>query len=198
MVIGSTALRFMAIAVGAQQPKTQTTEAERALLKKYLNGKKKVVEIGVFEGFTTKFLTEHSDANTRVWGVDPFFKGRVGISWGYQMSRVFNADAIRSDKLTFVRTFSTDVGDQVPAEVDFVFIDADHSLEGITADWEFWRNRIAPGGIIALHDSLVPAHNPRVAEFGSHKYFESHIRFDSDFELVETADSLAVLSRKIA
>lgn len=195
-MLGSTALRFLGVALGVQNPTTQTNEAERTVLTKHLVGKKKVVEIGVFEGFTTRILTKNVDSDAKVWGVDPFFTGRIGISWGYQMSRAYNAEALKSGKLTLVRTMSTEVGYQVPLEVDFVFIDADHSLEGITADWAFWSERIAPNGIIALHDSIVPAHNPRVADFGSHKYFESHIRNDDRFEVVETADSLAVLRRR--
>jgi predicted O-methyltransferase YrrM len=198
MVFGSTALRFFAIFFGAVQPDTQTTEAERILLKKHLVGKKKIVEIGVFEGFTTRVLTESADADAKIWGVDPFFTGRIGICWGYQISRVYNQGALKNKKLSLVRALSTEVGDKVPTEVDFVFIDADHSLEGITADWAFWSKRIAPNGVIALHDSIVPPHNPRVADFGSHVYFESHIRHDDRFEFVETADSLAILRRHAA
>jgi predicted O-methyltransferase YrrM len=196
MGFGSTALRYAAVAFGAQKPTTQTTELERALLVKYLKGKKKIVEVGVFEGYTTKVLTENADADAKIYGVDPFFKGRIGISWGYRMSRAHNARALKKDRLTFVRTLSTEVGDQIPEKVDFVFIDADHSLDAIIADWSFWSNRIAPGGIIGLHDSIVPAHNPRVANFGSHQYFESTIKHDPRFEVLETADSLAILHHR--
>lgn len=197
-MIGSTALRFLAISIGTAKPMTQTTEAERALLKRHVAGKKNLVEIGVFEGFTTRVLTENADLDAKIWGVDPFFPGRMGICWGYQISRYYNANALKAKKLRFVRALSTEVGNQVPNEVDFVFIDADHSLEGITADWAFWSKRITPGGIVALHDSIVPPHNPRVANYGSHKYYESHIRNDDRFEVVETADSLAVLRRRAA
>ena len=143
-------------------------------------------------------LAEYADADALVWGVDPFFKGRVGISWGYQICRAYNARALKSGRLKLIHALSTEVGDRVPGEVDFVFIDADHSLAGITADWAFWSKKIEPNGMIALHDSLIPVHNPRVATFGSHRYFESHIRFDQRFEVIDAANSLAVLRRKPA
>lgn len=198
MVLGATALRYAAVAIGAQQPSTQTTEKERALLIKYLNGRRKVVEIGVFEGFTTRVLTENADADATIYGVDPFFKGRMGISWGYRMSRAYNSSAVKGKKLIFVRKSSTEVGDQVPDRVDFIFIDADHSLDGITADWAFWSERVEPDGIIALHDSIVPPHNPRVVGYGSHQYYENHIKHDPRFEVLETADSLVILRRRFA
>ncbi len=35
---------------------------------------------------------------------------------------------------------------------DFVFIDADHSYAGVSADWDAYRPMLATGGIVALHD----------------------------------------------
>jgi predicted O-methyltransferase YrrM len=41
--------------------------------------------------------------------------------------------------------------------LDFVFIDGDHSYEGLRGDWEAWSPLVAPQGIIALHDSCSSA-----------------------------------------
>jgi predicted O-methyltransferase YrrM len=101
-----------------------------------------------------------------------------------------------SGKLRFVRTFSTQVAAAVPLSVDYVFIDGDHALDAITTDWAFWSDRLQAGGIIALHDVLLPAGKPQTAEFGSHQYFRTHIRNDRRFEILDQRDSLVVL-RKI-
>lgn len=37
-------------------------------------------------------------------------------------------------------------------KVDFLFIDGDHTVEGVTADYEDYREFVRPGGIIAFHD----------------------------------------------
>lgn len=44
--------------------------------------------------------------------------------------------------------------------VDFLFLDADHSAEGIRADWELYSQLVPPGGIIAFHDIKdgIPTH----------------------------------------
>lgn len=37
-------------------------------------------------------------------------------------------------------------------KVDFLFIDGDHTVEGVTADYEDYREFVRPGGLIAFHD----------------------------------------------
>lgn len=37
-------------------------------------------------------------------------------------------------------------------KLDLLFIDGDHSYEGVRADYEMYREFVAPGGIIAFHD----------------------------------------------
>ncbi len=37
-------------------------------------------------------------------------------------------------------------------KADFIFIDGDHTVEGVTADYNDYREFVRPGGIIAFHD----------------------------------------------
>jgi len=39
--------------------------------------------------------------------------------------------------------------------VDFLFIDADHTYEGVRSDYRRYSRLVRPGGLIALHD-IVP------------------------------------------
>jgi cephalosporin hydroxylase len=41
-------------------------------------------------------------------------------------------------------------------QADFLFIDGDHSPEGVLADFEDYRHLVRPGGLIALDDVLNP------------------------------------------
>jgi len=36
---------------------------------------------------------------------------------------------------------------------DFVFIDGDHSYEGVRGDWLAWSPLVRPGGLVAFHDT---------------------------------------------
>lgn len=37
-------------------------------------------------------------------------------------------------------------------QADFIFIDGDHTVMGVTADYNDYREFVRPGGIIAFHD----------------------------------------------
>jgi cephalosporin hydroxylase len=37
-------------------------------------------------------------------------------------------------------------------QLDFLFIDGDHTLEGVTKDYEMYKHLVKPGGWIAFHD----------------------------------------------
>lgn len=50
-----------------------------------------------------------------------------------------------------VRSTSLDAARAI-AGLDFVFLDADHSYEGVRADIDAWRHAIKPGGWLAGHD----------------------------------------------
>lgn len=195
-MIGESALHFLAVRVGLQEPATQTSPAERKVLAKWLKGAKTIVEIGVFEGFTTRVLAENADEGATIYGIDPFFTGRLGICWGERISEHVVARHLASGRVVFVKELSTQTGDSIPHEVDFVFVDGDHSLEGITADWEHWSKRVRTGGIIALHDSLLTPDKPEGYTLGSIEYFENQIRHDPAFEILEQQDSLSILRKR--
>lgn len=185
-------LHYARVVAGADQPQTQTSAAERQALCRHLPGRRTIVEVGVFEGFTTRLLAECADPGAVIYGVDPFFTGRAGISWGQLISRHHIGSHLRSGRVRLVRALSVEAGDAVPGFVDYVFIDADHSYEGLRADWEYWTGRLAPGGIVALHDAVE---QPGAPKFGSHDFYVAEVKRDARFNLVEEVDSLAVLQK---
>lgn len=182
--------------LGIDQAQTQTTQAERDCVAKYAKGKKLCVEIGVYEGVTTATIASVLESDAILYGIDPFIAGRSGICWGLPIARSQISRTKSRCKVELVRAFSSEACKTLSGDFDFIFVDGDHSLEGIKQDWTNWSVRVVPGGIIGLHDTLVPSHNPRVAQLGSHQYFISHIQHDDRFEIVEQVDSLSILCRK--
>lgn len=60
-----------------------------------------------------------------------------------------------SEHVITVRGFSTDVVEQVRAitpALDLLFIDGDHSYEGVKADWDAYKSFLKPGSIVVFHD----------------------------------------------
>ena len=187
--------------LGIDDADTQTSANERSTLKRLAKNANKVLEIGVFEGHSTKLLAESMSPSGILYAIDPFFAGRLGVSYGELISRSQISKACQQNKgvqVQVLKDFSYTVAQKNKdlCDLDLIFIDGDHSLEGITRDWSDWSNRVKKGGIIALHDTKVPDYNPNVANLGSFQYFESHIKYDERYELIEQIDSLSVLQRK--
>ena len=174
--------------LGIDDADTQTSVNERDTLKRLAKNASKVLEIGVFEGHSTKLLAESMITSGILYAIDPFFAGRLGISYGELISRSQISKACQQNKgvqVQVLKDLSHVVAEKNKdlCDFDLIFIDGDHSLEGITRDWQDWSERVKKGGVIALHDTKVPAYNPNVANLGSFQYFESHIKHDQRYEL---------------
>lgn len=57
-----------------------------------------------------------------------------------------HVEVIKADTITAASLF-------YPESIVFLFIDADHSYEGVKADFEAWEEIVKRDGIIAFHDS---------------------------------------------
>jgi hypothetical protein len=162
---------------------------ETACLIRHAAGKQRLAEIGVWEGGTTRMLRSAMSPNGVLHAIDPFPHGRLGLSYQRpiahgEVSRVANGQVI------WIRATGAAAA-QDPrvsaAPFDFVFIDSDHSFEGLRTDWQAWAPLASD--IVALHDVVGPPGN------GSVRFAREHIFTDPRFTLVETAGCLAILKR---
>jgi predicted O-methyltransferase YrrM len=48
--------------------------------------------------------------------------------------------------------YSSDTAGTFDLEVDFAFFDGDHSLAGVSQDWELWSRKMKAGTVVAFHD----------------------------------------------
>jgi hypothetical protein len=51
--------------------------------------------------------------------------------------------------------YSSAVAERWEGAVDLVFVDGDHSEEGVRTDWEDWRGFVEPGGAVLFHDARL-------------------------------------------
>ena len=177
------------------EPHSQTTLLEKKAIAKYAKSAQLSVEIGVYEGVNTVNIAKNISSDGKVYAIDPFFKGQLGISYGKIITFSYVKRNNVHKKVVFIEKFSHEAVYGVPDKIDFIFVDGDHSLEGIKKDWADWSTKIKIGGIIALHDTSVPTHDQSISQLGSYQYFNSMIIKDKRFELIETIDSLNVLKR---
>ena len=186
---------YLAWTLGLAEAETQTTQAERDCLARHANGRRRLVEIGVWHGVTTRRLRTAMDPDGTLFAVDPFPAGRLGFSLQQRIAH-HEVAGIENGRVTWVRATGADAArDHTP--VDFVFIDGDHSEQGLLADWNAWSPLVASGGIVALHDSRS-SNDRLIDDAGSVKVTNEVILPDRRFELIDAVDTLTVLRREPA
>lgn len=123
------------------------------------------VELGSWTGLTTCYLATvaRTRGTGRVWAVDTFQGTREG---GTQYRSIENYDghtlpaftdrierAGVQELVTPLVGLTTEVAERYAGRpISFLLIDADHSYEGVRADFESWSPHVGPGGIIVFHD----------------------------------------------
>jgi Methyltransferase domain len=153
-------LRSLFVGAGWIPPRTMHSEADAALLRAVAAGRRRVVEIGVYEGSSAVVLCEVLDPGAELHLIDPF--GHHGwalpAGWGATegASRRVVARATRrhaGPRVCWHVDYSANVAAMWTQEVDLVFIDGDHSEAGVRADWDAWHAFVAPSGAIVFHDA---------------------------------------------
>ena len=193
---GKELTHFAKFILGLNEPRTQTTPREQNAIIKYCKNCMIAVEIGVFEGYNTLNIVKSMDEKGILYAIDPFYKGKLGFCYGELISSRYVAGSGYSAKVNFIKKLSSEAVRDVPDNIDFIFIDGDHSYNGIKTDWELWSGKLKKGGIIALHDTNFYGMNPSVKSLGSFTYYNDLIRHNKNFELLETVDSMNILTCK--
>ena len=120
---------------------------------------KTVVEIGTAHGGTLFLWCRQADPAATIVSLD-LPGGMHGGGYPYWMSWVYQRFPLAGQKLhllrgdshkpeMFARLKSALPGD---GQMDFLFIDGDHTYEGVKADFEMYSSLVRPGGLIVFHD----------------------------------------------
>lgn len=126
--------------------------------------------------------------------VDPYVRSLGGLKRYGWLRSIAHAEVAKSSNGRVI--WVEDLGKNAAAHpsvqpyltVDFVFIDADHSWDGIAGDWNAWNRQIAIGGIVALHDSAN-------CDFDSARFTKEVIIPDRCFQHLDTVDTLTVFQK---
>lgn len=138
--------------IGLQSVCTYTRKIEHETIKRYAKDQRHIVELGVFEGATSLVLRKAMSTEGKLWCIDPFPRGRFGISYQYLIAlREVNKSI--NGKVEFIQKLSHEAVQGWHESIDMLFIDGDHSYEAVRRDWNNWTPFVKEGGIIALHDS---------------------------------------------
>lgn len=119
---------------------------------------KRCLEIGCNTGATSAAILKGNDSIQEYVGVD------LPAIWFIDAPAGQFAREDPRFRLIQLPCGSRDLKVSEMAKFDFIFIDGDHTGDGVRFDTELARQLIAPGGIIAWHDYQHPQ-NPKVREY---------------------------------
>lgn len=182
--------------MGIASPSTQTTDAERKCLAKHAIDRMVLAEIGVWHGVTTSVLRKVMNKAGTLFAIDPYYNGSFGFSPQKRIAQ-HTVSTTKNGQVCWLQTTGVEASKDSNVsnrKFDFVFIDGDHSFEGLKGDWECWSELVVEGGVIALHDSRsTPIRN--IDDAGSVQFTNKVARNDSRFKLIDEVDSLTVFLR---
>ena len=119
------------------------------------------IEIGTAEGCLTKTLLMYLPNLERIYSIDPyvfdphsgFEAGKYNQEWHDDRRRQAEvALAVYEGRYTHLCIPSDDATYFVPSEVDFVWIDGDHTLSQVEKDVLNYYPKVKSGGIFGGHD----------------------------------------------
>lgn len=144
---------------------------------------KRGVEIGIWKGETFKYLLENCP-NLYLTGVDLYSpqpenegpekwtKGENGHAWDHQK---YYEDLIKycekNKRGNIIKDYSVNAAECIDdISLDFVFIDGDHSYEGVKKDISAWLPKIKKDGYIIGHDIHFDGVKRAVTELLGYNY----------------------------
>ena len=130
---------------------------------------KKYLEIGSREGGSLFVIAGMLEAGAHVVAVD-----LPGAQWGRRGSQNYLNEVtklIRREGLSVDILLGDSHSETTHQRVrgladeqafDALFIDGDHSYEGVSRDWEMYSPFVRPGGVVAFHDLIISDEFPDV------------------------------------
>lgn len=144
------------------QNKTEILELSKVI---YKLSPKNVLEIGTQYGGTFYLLSKLSNCGKKI-SVDL----EEGIHGGISIDEIKNRNKFLESEFTDIHFLNSDSHEQSTLKkvekildgesVDVLFIDGDHTYDGVKKDFEMYRHLVRDGGMIIFHDINYMSFDP--------------------------------------
>jgi len=188
------AVHYLRYMIGVDKANTQTTEAERALLGRVAPKCKVIVELGVFEGVSSRVLRTAMDEDAELYCIDPFPKGRLRFSVQRSISMREIAKC-RNGEVHMLRYHSYEAVPNWTRDIDLLYMDGDHSFEGSCRDFSQWTQFVRSGGLILIHTSRSSPNKFVPDTCGPLRLVNEVVTQDIGFRIDGYIDSMAIVEK---
>jgi predicted O-methyltransferase YrrM len=120
-------------------------------------------EIGTRYGYNAKQILKYLNIK-KLYLIDPYESSQPG----YRDKSFEKAKRILkkyNKKIIFVKKLSQDAVDDIPDNLDFVYIDGSHKYEDVKRDIELYHKKLSKEGVLCGHDFDSPYVARAVIEF---------------------------------
>lgn len=146
-----------------------------------------ILELGASHGGTTLIWQEVSSKVIsleygKVLCPDHFSQSAFGLAGGIPDTR-FNTDVVSFLVMDSHSTETLGFIKNLTPQIDVLFIDGDHSYEGVKQDWEMYSPLVRSGGLVGFHDIM----------YGRNKDPDSDIKSGKVFDEIEGREKFEIL-----
>ena len=140
---------------------TNHHEQMLAFYKEYFQDRPIVgIEIGTAEGMLTKTLLQFMPNITKLYTIDPYihvptshYEAHHVQEWHDDRKRQAEvALDIYRDRVVLLQMGSDEAVSKTPDEVDFLYVDGDHTEDQVIRDINNYMPKVKDGGIVSGHD----------------------------------------------
>lgn len=140
-----------------QLPFTHLSDTDKSLLARLVSKLppgSRCLEVGSYLGASAIITARNLPAGATLTCVDTWRND--GMSEGVRDTFREFVDNTKpyADRIAALRMTSAEAAQDFAGEIDFLFIDGDHSYEGCKADFEAWVPKLRDGGVVVFHDVL--------------------------------------------
>lgn len=110
------------------------------------------VEIGSYTGASSLMIAKGLNKYSKLYCIDTWENDAM-TEGNWNTYDVFSKNTqLVANKINTVKSNSTDAAIGFNKEIDFLFIDGDHSYDGVKADVDAWFVKLKRSGVIIMHD----------------------------------------------
>jgi predicted O-methyltransferase YrrM len=114
-----------------------------------------IVEIGRFKGGSTFLIASAMGAQAELWSYDVHVSHDAAFTGADLDGELRDALARYGlDGRVHLVVADSRSAEPPPGPVRLLFVDGDHTYEGVSADWAHWRKVLEPGGHVLFHDAV--------------------------------------------